>query len=29
MHVLVVPFLMALIVCGLYAMAKPRARKDY
>ena len=28
MHVLVVPFLMALILCGLYAMAKPPAKKD-
>jgi len=28
MHVLVVPLLMALILCGLYVMAKPRANKD-
>ena len=28
MHVLVVPFLMALILCGLYVMAKPSANKD-
>ena len=28
MHVLVVPFLMALILCALYVMAKPRAHKD-
>ncbi len=28
MHVLVVPFLMALILCGLYVMAKPPANKD-
>ncbi len=28
MHVLVVPFLMAVVVWGLYIMAKPPAKKD-
>ena len=28
MHVLVVPILMALVLWGLYMIAKPRADKD-